>query len=147
MDLDASVEHRPGGQETGQIIRFSGGRVASQGTPAPTTGDSGPRPPIGPAVVSFDRRELQTILNVYGRRVAEGEWRDYGLNFGKDEARFDIHRRASEQPLYSVVKNPALAERGGLFQVVAAGGLIMKRGNDLSMVLRVLEKKPKLESI
>lgn len=97
--------------------------------------------------VVFDRRELGQLLSLYGRRVAEGEWRDYGMNFGKDEARFDIHRRASEQPLYSIVKSPALADKGGLFQVVAPGGLIMKRGNDLSMVLRVLEKRPKFESI
>ena len=86
-------------------------------------------------------------MSLYGRRVAEGEWRDYAMNFGRETARFDIHRRASEQPLYSVVKNPELTGKGGLFQVVAPGGLILRRGNNLSQVLRVLEKKPNLETV
>ena len=86
-------------------------------------------------------------MSLYGRRVAEGEWRDYAMDFGRDTARFDIHRRASEQPLYSIIKSPELTAKGGLFQVVAQGGLILKRGNDLAQILRVLEKKPKLESV
>lgn len=97
--------------------------------------------------VVFDKRELSQLMGLYGRRVAEGEWRDYAMDFGVTSARFDIHRRASEQPLYSVVKNPELSAKGGLFQVVAQGGLILKRGNDLTQVLRVLDKKPKLESV
>jgi hypothetical protein len=97
--------------------------------------------------VAFDRKELGLILTLYGRYVAQGEWRDYAMDFGKDAARFDIHRRASEQPLYSIVKSPALAVRGGHYSVVAPGGLIMRRGNNLEQVLRVLEKKPKLETV
>ncbi len=97
--------------------------------------------------VVFDKRELGLLMGLYGRRVAEGEWRDYAMDFGSATARFDIHRRASEQPLYSVVKNPELSAKGGLFQVVAQGGLILKRGNDLSQVLRVLDKKPKLQPV
>ncbi len=97
--------------------------------------------------VVFDRRELGLLLSLYGRRVAEGEWRDYAIDFGADVARFDIHRRASEQPLYMVKKIPAHAVKGGLFEVVAPGGLIMRRGNDLDQVLRVLEKKPKFETV
>ena len=97
--------------------------------------------------VVFTRQELSQLMGLYGRRVAEGEWRDYAMGFGREEARFDIHRRASEQPLYSVVKNPELTTKGGLFQVVAQGGLILKRGNDLAQVLRVLDKKPRFESV
>jgi hypothetical protein len=94
--------------------------------------------------VSFDRTELGLILSLYGRYVAEGDWRDYAIDFGHDVATFAIHRRASEQPLYRITKNPSLANRQGLFAVIAPGGLIMKRGNDLEQVLRVLLKKPKL---
>lgn len=97
--------------------------------------------------VVFDRKELGQLMGLYGRRVAEGEWRDYAMDFGRETARFDIHRRASEQPLYSVVKTPELSAKGGLFQVVAQGGLILKRGNDLTQVLRVLDKKPKLQPV
>ncbi len=97
--------------------------------------------------VVFDRRELGLIMGLYGRFVASGDWRDYAIDFGIETARFDIHRHASEQPLYCIIKNPALREKGGLFQVVAPGGLIMRRGNDLEQVLKVLEKKPKFASV
>ncbi|WP_246715283.1 DUF2794 domain-containing protein [Aestuariivirga litoralis] len=97
--------------------------------------------------VVFDRRELGLIMSLYGRNVADGEWRDYAMDFGREAARFDIHRRASEQPLYSIIKNPELAAKGGQFCVIAPGGLIMRRGNDLAQVLRVLEKKQKYEVV
>jgi hypothetical protein len=99
--------------------------------------------PAKPAI-SFNRQELMLILNLYGRYVAEGDWRDYAMDFGKDKAVFSIFRRASEQPLYRIVKDPGLARKQGMFSVVAQGGLILKRGQDLAQVLRVLIKKPKL---
>jgi hypothetical protein len=95
-------------------------------------------------VVSFDRHELREIFNLYGRRVAEGEWRDYAIDFRPDKAVFSIFRRASEVPLFRVEKDPALARRQGVYSVVAATGLILKRGPDLARVLQALDKKPKL---
>jgi hypothetical protein len=94
--------------------------------------------------VTFDRKELGLIMGLYGRYVAEGEWRDYAIDFGKELATFAIHRHASEQPLYRITKNPALTQKQGLYAVIAPGGLIMKRGNDLEQVLRALVKRPKL---
>jgi Protein of unknown function (DUF2794) len=94
--------------------------------------------------VTFDRKELGLILGLYGRYVAEGDWRDYAIDFGSDVATFAIHRHASEQPLYRITKTPALAQKQGIYGVIAPGGLIMKRGNDLEQVLRVLIKKTKL---
>ncbi|MFN3688399.1 DUF2794 domain-containing protein [Salinarimonas sp.] len=93
------------------------------------------------ARVSFDKDELREILNVYGRKVASGEWRDYAIDFRKDKAVFAIFRRASEMPLYRIEKDPKLARRQGAYCVVAASGLVMKRGEVLSRVLRVLEGK------
>jgi Protein of unknown function (DUF2794) len=100
-----------------------------------------------PERVSFDRRELQTILGFYGTKVAEGEWRDYAMDFGRDKAVFSVFRRASEVPLYRIVKDPSLARRQGMYSVVAQGGLILKRGHDLAAVLRVLAKAPKLTAL
>ncbi len=97
--------------------------------------------------VAFDRRELHTILNIYGSKVAAGEWRDYALDFDRDKATFSIFRRSSEQPLYRIVKDPSLARRQGFYSVVAQGGLILKRGQDLAQVLRVLVKQPKLQTV
>ena len=96
------------------------------------------------AVVSFDRHELRAIFDLYGRRVAEGEWRDYAIGFTATKAVFSIYRRASEVPLFRVEKDPSLALRQGAYAVVAATGLIMKRGPDLRRVLQVLEQKPRL---
>ena len=98
------------------------------------------------AVVSFDRLELRTILNLYGRKVAEGEWRDYAIDFTPTLAVFSIHRRTSEFPLYRIEKNPKLARKQGAYAVVAATGLVLRRGHDLARVIEVLDRKLKLVS-
>jgi hypothetical protein len=103
--------------------------------------------PKAPKPITFDRRELGLIMGLYGRYVAEGEWRDYAIDFAKEAATFSIHRHASEQPLYRVVKNPTLIQKQGQYSVIAPGGLILKRGNDLEQVLKVLVKKPKLSEV
>ena len=97
-----------------------------------------------PERVAFTKDELQTVLNLYGRMVAAGEWRDYAMDFLKEKAVFSIFRRASEVPIYRIEKTPRLAAKQGTFSVVAATGLVMRRGNDLARVLSVLDKKIKL---
>jgi hypothetical protein len=94
--------------------------------------------------VTFHRRELDLILKIYGRMVAAGEWRDYAIDHLKDRAVFSVFRRTSEVPLFQIVKTPALARRQGAFSVVAASGLIMKRGQELPRVLTVFEKSLRL---
>ena len=89
---------------------------------------------------SFDRREMNTILSVYGRKVAEGEWRDYAIDQLREEAVFSVFRRTSETPLYRIVKQPRLARRQGAYALIAATGHILKRGHDLANVLRVLDR-------
>jgi Protein of unknown function (DUF2794) len=91
--------------------------------------------------IRFDRPELKRILNTYGRMVMAGEWRDYAIDFRDEVAVFSVFRRASEMPLYSIEKRPRLKDRQGQYSVVAAGGQVLKRGHDLSAVLRVLERK------
>ena len=91
--------------------------------------------------VCFDRHELNTILNVYGRKVAAGEWRDYALDMEKDRAVFSVFRRTSEMPIYRIEKNPKLARRQGAYSVISAGGQILKRGADLRRVLAIFEKR------
>ncbi len=80
-------------------------------------------------------------MDVYGRMVARGEWRDYALDLMRDRAVFSIFRRSSEVPIYRIEKNPKLARKQGAFSVIAAGGLIMKRGHDLKRVLAVLDDR------
>ena len=92
-------------------------------------------------VVSFHRKELTIILSLYGRMVAAGEWRDYGISMLKDSAIFSVFRRTAEHPLYRIEKRPKLSGRQGQYSVVAMDGRILKRGDDLRVVLRVLEKK------
>ena len=99
-----------------------------------------PRTPSVPRRVTFERRELDAILRVYSRKVAEGEWRDYAIDHLEDRAVFSIFRRTSEMPLYRVEKVPALARKQGAFRVLAPAGLILKRGHDLAAVLKVLDK-------
>jgi hypothetical protein len=100
-----------------------------------------------PSTICFDRQELRQVLDLYGRRVAAGEWRDYAIDFGREKAVFSVFRRASEVPLYRIEKCPRLARRQGAYSVVAATGLILKRGNDLARVLSVLEKGLRLAAV
>lgn len=101
--------------------------------------------PSGPAVaqkrVWFDRKELDPILRTYGRLVAEGECRDYAIGAHGDHALFHMFRRASEAPTYVVEKRPELARKQGAFSVSNGTGQILKRGQELAPVLRVLDKK------
>ncbi|MHA6347454.1 DUF2794 domain-containing protein [Roseivivax sp. CAU 1761] len=97
--------------------------------------------PGAPETVMFQRGELNEILSLYGRMVAAGEWRDYGISALKDHAVFSIFRRAAEQPLYRIEKHPRLRDRQGQYRVVAMDGQILKRGHELRLVLRVLERK------
>jgi len=94
--------------------------------------------------VTFDRRELDQILRVYGTMVAAGEWRDYAIDHLRDEAVFSVYRRTSEVPLYRIVKTPKLRARQGAYSVVAATGVILKRGHELARVLGVFDGKLKL---
>ncbi|MBI1204550.1 MAG: DUF2794 domain-containing protein [Rhodopseudomonas sp.] len=91
--------------------------------------------------VTFNRRELRRILDLYGRMVAAGEWRDYAIDFLKDRAVFSVFRRSSEVPLYRIEKNPKLEQRQGAYSVISATGLIMRRGHELDRVLRVIDKQ------
>jgi hypothetical protein len=97
-----------------------------------------------PGKVTFTRRELDRILGLYGRMVAAGEWRDYAIDFLKDRAVFSVFRRASEVPLYRIEKDPRLARKQGVYSVISATGLIVKRGHELDSVLRAVDKSLKL---
>lgn len=94
-----------------------------------------------PSRVTFNRLELNRILNLYGRMVAAGEWRDYAIDFLKDKAVFSIFRRASEVPIYRIEKDPRLARKQGVYSVISAGGLILRRGHELERVLLVIDRK------
>lgn len=89
----------------------------------------------------FDRRELQIIMNIYGRMVQAGEWRDYAIDTLPDRVVFAIFRRTSEMPVYRIEKQPRLANRQGQYAVLGAAGQVLKRGRELPQVLRVLERK------
>ena len=91
--------------------------------------------------VFFDRQELGRILNLYGRMVALGEWRDYAIDGFADSAIFAVYRRASEAPLYRIEKRPALARRQGQWAVFSQAGHVLKRGHDLEQVLKVFDRR------
>ncbi|MDT2020499.1 DUF2794 domain-containing protein [Methylocella sp. CPCC 101449] len=97
-----------------------------------------------PTVVSFNRHELREIMNLYGRMVAAGEWRDYAMDFTTDKAVFSIFRRTSEMPLYRIEKDPKLARKQGAYSVVAPMGQILRRGHELAKVISVIDRKLKL---
>ncbi len=117
---------------SGHVVPFAPGSGA-----APDNRDNQPR-------IAFNREELREILNIYGRKVAAGEWRDYAIDFTREKAIFSVFRRTAETPLYRIEKNPRTARRQGAYCVVAGTGRVMKRGHELARVLQVLEKELRL---
>lgn len=104
-----------------------------------------PPQPLGlqttPEQVAFHRTELGPILSLYGRMVAAGEWRDYGISCLREVAVVSVFRRTAENPLYRIEKRPKLRMKQGQYAVIGMDGQMLKRGNDLKQVLRVLERK------
>ncbi len=94
--------------------------------------------------VTFHRRELDQLLNTYGKMVAAGEWRDYAIDHLTDRAVFSVFKRTSEVPLFQITKTPKLARKQGAWTVIAAGGRVFKRGHDLGRVLKVFDKTLRL---
>ena len=90
--------------------------------------------------VTFSRPELKRILDLYSRKVAAGEWRDYAIDFLKDRAVFSVFRRTSEVPIYRIEKHPKLSRRQGAYSVISATGLIVRRGHELDRVLRAIDQ-------
>ena len=94
-----------------------------------------------PHQVAFHRTELAVILSWYGRMVAAGEWRDYGISCAREVAVFAVFRRTAEIPMYRIEKWPKLRAKQGMYAVVGTDGQILRRGHELKSVLRVLERK------
>jgi Protein of unknown function (DUF2794) len=94
-----------------------------------------------PSQVGFDRTELTRILDLYGRMVAAGKWRDYAIDLGRDMAVFSAFRRSAERPEYRIIKNPALRQKQGIWALMGEGGAVLKRGDELGSVLAPVERK------
>ncbi|WP_230279956.1 DUF2794 domain-containing protein [Croceicoccus sp. Ery15] len=105
----------------------------------PIHGGSPPRG--GVQQIGFDRLELNRILDLYGRMVAAGQWRDYAIDFGKDAASFSAFRRAAERPQVRIEKCPALRSRQGMWTLFGEAGQVLKRGHELAGVLSLIERR------
>ena len=108
--------------------------MTSNVTPFPTY-------PARYAQIGFDRLELQRILDLYGRMVAAGEWRDYAMDFHRDAASFCAFRRAAERPQARIEKRPALRGKQGMWTLFGEGGQTLKRGHELAGVLWPVERR------
>jgi hypothetical protein len=94
-----------------------------------------------PNQVGFERFELSRILDLYGRMVAAGEWRDYAMNFTRDVALFAAFRRHAEVPQMRLEKRPALRAKQGMWTLFGEHGQVLKRGHELANVLAPLERR------
>jgi hypothetical protein len=93
------------------------------------------------SIATFERKELIRILDLYGRMVAAGHWRDYALRIDPEVAVFAAFRRHSERPEVRIEKRPALRSKQGAFALIGEHGLVLKRGHDLAGVLAPLERR------
>jgi hypothetical protein len=100
-----------------------------------------PFPSGYPAQIGFERAELSRIVDLYGRMVAAGMWKDYAIEFGKDAAVFQAFRRAAERPEYRIEKRPALRNRQGMWALIGENGAVLKRGHELGPLLAPVERR------
>jgi hypothetical protein len=100
-----------------------------------------PFPTGGAGQIGFDRLELQRIMDLYGRMVAAGHWRDYAMDMGREAAIFSAFRRSAERPEYRIEKRPALRNRQGMWALIGEAGQILKRGQELQNILAPVERK------
>ena len=91
--------------------------------------------------IGFTRAELSRIIDLYGRMVAAGQWKDYALEFGKDHAAFWAFRRSAERPEVKIEKRPALHGRQGMYALVNEAGMVLRRGHELGPVLAPVERR------
>lgn len=105
-------------------------------TPFPSTPQS-----AKPGQIGFDREELQRIMDLYGRMVCAGHWRDYAIDMGRDAAVFSAFRRSAERPEFRVEKRPALRHRQGMWALIGEAGNVLKRGQELPGILAPVERK------
>ncbi len=91
--------------------------------------------------IGFARDELMRILDLYGRMVAAGQWRDYAMDFNRDAAAFAAFRRAAERPQARIEKRPALRGRQGMWTLFGEHGQVLKRGHELAGVLAPIERR------
>lgn len=89
----------------------------------------------------FERGEFEAILNIYGKMVASGYWKDYAISGSRDIATFAVHQKASERPIFRITKTPALTHKQGAYAIHSSQGQILKRGHELAQVLKYFEKK------
>lgn len=94
-----------------------------------------------PSQTGFDRQELMRIMDLYGRMVSAGHWRDYAIDMGRDAAVFSAFRRAAERPEYRIEKRPELRNRQGMWALIGEAGAVLKRGQELAGVLAPVERK------
>jgi hypothetical protein len=100
-----------------------------------------PFPTRPPNQVGFARDELHRILDLYGRMVAAGEWRDYAMDFTRDAASFAAFRRTAERPQARIEKRPSLRNRQGMWTLFGEHGQVLKRGHELAGVLAPMERR------
>ena len=85
------------GDMGGLVLPFTGGRAGQ---------------------VGFTRPELTRILDLYGRMVTAGIWRDYAMDMGQEVAVFAAFRRSAERPEVRIEKRPALRNRQGMWALI-----------------------------
>jgi hypothetical protein len=100
--------------------------------PFPSAARGGPQ-------TGFTRSELNRIVDLYGRMVAAGMWKDYAIELRPDAAAFWAFRRTAERPEYRIEKRPGA--RGGLWALIGESGQVLRRGDALASILAPIERR------
>ncbi len=89
----------------------------------------------------FEKDELKIILDLYAKMVAEGSWKDYGLNISVKQVGFCVFKNATENAKYKICKNFKPINDNLKYLITDSRGKILKNSNELKNLLKNINWK------
>ena len=84
----------------------------------------------------FEKEELKIILDLYGKMVSRGSWKDYGLSISSKQVGFSVFKNAAENALYKICKNFKPKNENLKYLIIDTNGKILKNSYDLNNLLK-----------
>ena len=89
----------------------------------------------------FENYELKIILNLYGKMVSEGSWKDYGLNISSKQVGFSVFKNSAESAMYKICKNFKPLNKNLKYLIIDSREKILKNSYNLKILLNNINWK------
>jgi len=89
----------------------------------------------------FEKYELKIILDLYGKMVSEGSWKDYGLNISSKQVGFSVFKNSAESAMYKICKNFKPLNKNLKYLIIDSRETILKNSYNLKILLNNINWK------